>query len=137
MARPNVVFGPVVFLGLSVSVASMSRRTHTRPNYREAYSTRRQAHCDRGAKARDQRIYCFRRSRMMTGNPSKQPAATKSVGFVVKIPADYFRKIERFVEDGWEDDDRDLYEHMTVPAHHWRDLQGRDPEILVTDDGGQ
>ncbi|CAD0109208.1 unnamed protein product [Aureobasidium uvarum] len=59
-----------------------------------------------------------------------------TVGFVVKMPEDYFRKIEKIIEDGWEDDDRDLYEYMTYPHHHWHDLQDRDHEIITTDDGG-
>ncbi|CAD0088840.1 unnamed protein product [Aureobasidium vineae] len=57
------------------------------------------------------------------------------VGFVVKMPEDYFRKIEKIIEDGWDEDDRDLYEYMTYPNHHWHNLQGRDYEILVSDEG--
>lgn len=60
-----------------------------------------------------------------------------NVGFVVKMPEDYFRKTEKFIEDGWDEDDRDLYEHMTSPDHYWHDLQSNDPEILVSDEGGQ
>lgn len=59
-----------------------------------------------------------------------------SVGFVVKMPEDYFRKTEKFIEDGWNEDDDDLYEHMTRPSYHWHNLQGNDPEIQVTDEGG-
>ena len=59
-----------------------------------------------------------------------------SVGFVVNMPEDCFRKTEKFIEDGWDEDDRDLYEHMTHPDHHWHYLQNYDPEVLVTDEGG-
>ncbi|KAG9823540.1 glutathione transferase, partial [Aureobasidium melanogenum] len=58
------------------------------------------------------------------------------VGFVVKMPEDYFRKTEKFIEDGWDEDDDDLYEHMTRPSYHWHNLQGNDPEIQVSDEGG-
>lgn len=60
-----------------------------------------------------------------------------SVGFAVKMPEDYFRRTERFIEDGWDEDDRDLYEHMTEPDHYWRDLKSKDPEVLASDEGGQ
>ncbi|KAG9951648.1 hypothetical protein KCU85_g2654, partial [Aureobasidium melanogenum] len=58
------------------------------------------------------------------------------VGFVVKMTEYYFRKTEKFIQDGWDEDDDDLYEHMTRPDHHWHNLQGNDPEIRVSDEGG-
>ncbi|KAK6007515.1 hypothetical protein QM012_004329 [Aureobasidium pullulans] len=59
-----------------------------------------------------------------------------NVGFAVRMPEDYFRKTEKFIEDGWDEDDDDLYEHMTRPDHYWRDLQSKDPEVQVSDEGG-
>lgn len=56
-----------------------------------------------------------------------------SVGFVTKIHQDYFRKFDDFIEAGWDDDDRDFYEHMKYPRYQWDKLQFRDPEIIETE----
>lgn len=56
-----------------------------------------------------------------------------SVGFVTKIHQDYFRKFDEFIEAGWDDDDRDFYEHMKYPRYQWDKLQFRDPEIIETE----
>ncbi|KAH0145031.1 hypothetical protein KCU67_g12818, partial [Aureobasidium melanogenum] len=52
------------------------------------------------------------------------------------MPEDYFRKTEKFIEDGWDEDDDDLYEHMKRPSYHWHNLEGNDPEIHISDEGG-
>lgn len=55
-----------------------------------------------------------------------------SVGFVVKVPQDYFRKFDQFIKAGpeWDEDDRELYEHMLQPTYQWTRLESRDPEII-------
>jgi len=56
-----------------------------------------------------------------------------NVGFVTKIHQDYFRKFDEFIAAGWDEDDRDLYEHMKYPRHQWSKLQFRDPEVIETE----
>jgi len=58
-----------------------------------------------------------------------------SVGFVTKIHQDYFRKFDEFIAAGWDEDDRDFYEHMKYPGYQWEQLRFRDPEIIETDTG--
>lgn len=58
----------------------------------------------------------------------------KSVGFITKIHQDYFRKFDQLIEAGWDDDDRDFYEHMLRLDFQWYKLQYRDPEIIETAD---
>ncbi|KEQ60037.1 uncharacterized protein M437DRAFT_68653 [Aureobasidium melanogenum CBS 110374] len=53
-----------------------------------------------------------------------------SVGFVVKVPQDYFQKFDQFIKVGWDEDDRDLYHHMLRPTYQWGRLQSRDPENI-------
>ena len=59
-----------------------------------------------------------------------------SVGFVTKIHQDYFRKFDELIKAGWDEDGRDLYEHMSYPRYQWQKLQSRDPEIIETDKPG-
>jgi hypothetical protein len=58
----------------------------------------------------------------------------ESVGFVTKIHQDYFHKFDQLIEAGWDEDDRDLYEHMLRPDFQWYRLRYRDPEIIETAD---
>jgi len=58
-----------------------------------------------------------------------------SVGFVTKIHQDYFRKFDEFIAAGWDEDDRDFYEHMLYPRYQWDKLRFKDPEIIETDTG--
>ncbi|KAI5239272.1 hypothetical protein E4T43_06856 [Aureobasidium subglaciale] len=141
MARLNVVFGLVVFLGI-YSINPVCPH----PLQVWAVGLRDDQTIEKHIQLVGRPIAIEQRRSEINGYTAsisdddretfKAIRSDKSVGFMVKIPADYFRRIEKFIEDGWEDDDRDLYEHMTAPNYHWRDLQGRDPEILVTDEGG-
>lgn len=56
-----------------------------------------------------------------------------SVGFLTKIHQDYFRKFDELIAAGWDEDDRDFYEHMLYPGYQWDKLLFRDPEIIETD----
>jgi hypothetical protein len=40
-----------------------------------------------------------------------------NVGFVTKIYQDYFRKFDELIAAGWDEDDRDFYEHMLHPNY--------------------
>lgn len=57
-----------------------------------------------------------------------------NVGFVTKIHQDYFRKFDELIAAGWDEDDRDSYEHMLYPKYQWNELRYRDPEIIETDE---
>jgi hypothetical protein len=56
----------------------------------------------------------------------------ESVGFVTKIPQDYFRKFDQLIKAGWDEENADFYEHMSFPNYHWGVLQFRDPEVIDT-----
>lgn len=56
-----------------------------------------------------------------------------SVGFVTKIHQDYLRKFDEFIATGWDEDDRDFYDHMLYPRYQWNKLRFRDPEIIETE----
>ncbi|KAG9679189.1 hypothetical protein KCU76_g15427, partial [Aureobasidium melanogenum] len=53
-----------------------------------------------------------------------------SVGFLVRIPLDYFRKSDEFLAAGWDVEDDEIYEWRLRPSYHWIKLQHRDPEII-------
>lgn len=52
------------------------------------------------------------------------------VGFLVKVPLDYFRKSDEFLAAGWDVEDDEIYEWRLRPSYHWIKLQHRDPEII-------
>jgi hypothetical protein len=53
-----------------------------------------------------------------------------SVGFLVKIPQDYFRKFDEFLDAGWDEDDDEVHEHKLFPGYQWGQLQSRDPQVF-------
>ncbi|KAG9745530.1 hypothetical protein KCU73_g7850, partial [Aureobasidium melanogenum] len=55
-----------------------------------------------------------------------------SVGFLVKIPQNYFRTFDQFLDAGWDEDDDECYEHKLFPIYQWSQLQPRDPEIIAS-----
>ncbi|CAD0043646.1 unnamed protein product, partial [Aureobasidium pullulans] len=59
-----------------------------------------------------------------------------SVGFVTKVSQNYFHKHEKFIADGWDEEDDEVYGDRLRPDYHWGILQYRDPEVFEGDDGG-
>ncbi|KAH0284404.1 hypothetical protein M436DRAFT_61800 [Aureobasidium namibiae CBS 147.97] len=54
-----------------------------------------------------------------------------NVGFMVKVPQDYFHKFDLFLEAGWdEEEDDDIHYEKLLPDYQWTELQPRDPEII-------
>lgn len=60
-----------------------------------------------------------------------------SVGFLVKIPQDYFRRFDQFLDAGWDEDDDEVHEHKLFPGYQWGQLQLRDPQIIETFSSGR
>lgn len=53
-----------------------------------------------------------------------------SVGFLVKIPQDYFRKSDESLAAGPDEKDDEIYEARLRPSYHWMKLEHRDPGII-------
>lgn len=56
-----------------------------------------------------------------------------SVGYVVKVPRNYLRLIEEAFPYGFDEDDEEIY----TAQRSWFGLQEADPEVQVSDLGGQ
>lgn len=52
------------------------------------------------------------------------------VGFLVKVPLDYFRKSDEFLAAGCDGEDDEVYEWRLRPSYHWVMLQHRDPKVI-------
>lgn len=55
------------------------------------------------------------------------------VGFVVKVPRNYLRPIEEAFPYGFDEDDEEIY----TARRSWFGLKEADPEVQVSDLGGQ
>ncbi|KAK6008059.1 hypothetical protein QM012_004873 [Aureobasidium pullulans] len=53
-----------------------------------------------------------------------------SVGFLVKVPQDYFRKFDELLAAGPDEEDDEIYEARLRPSYQWIKLQHRDPKTI-------